>query len=121
LLALAGLVNGGNFFCFGDSFAEDSLNACGHCHFGAGAALAGALEPQLDIIVGIGLDEFDISAVGLQGRADGRFDYFFYLFLEGLFGVGLAAAALFAHKNSPKFALKHHYNRNLRLGQIFFA
>jgi hypothetical protein len=102
--ALTGLIYSGNFFYFGDLFAEDSLDARGHCHFRAGAALAGTLESQLDIILGVGLDELDIAAVGLKGRPDGGCDYFLYLFFEGLVGVGRAAAALIAHKNTPIFS-----------------
>ncbi len=53
---------------------------------GGWAADAGAVHPDLDVVVGGEADELDVAAVGLNGRAD-EFD-------DSLDAVGERAAAL---------------------------
>src|SRR5687768_13597542 len=55
---------------FRHAFAEVALDALVEGHAAAGAAVAGAVEADLDDAFGVHVDQLDVAAVGLDGGAD---------------------------------------------------
>src|SRR5438105_3174901 len=55
---------------FGDALAEVALDSHLEGHRGRGAAVTGAVEADLDDAVVAHLDQLDVAAVRLNGRAD---------------------------------------------------
>jgi hypothetical protein len=95
------LVDGDDLLDFGNPFLEDSLYARFHCHRSTGAALAGALQTDLNGIIIIYTDQLYVAAMALQSTPK-VLDYVFDLFFECLVGISFAATAIFTHNKSPK-------------------
>src|SRR5688572_19340107 len=55
---------------FRHAFAEVAFDALVERHAAAGTAVAGAVEADLDLPVGIDVDQLDVAAVSLHGGAD---------------------------------------------------
>ena len=55
---------------FGDAFAEVAFDSHLESHFAGGAAVACAVEADLDDAGGGDVDELDVAAIGLDGGAD---------------------------------------------------
>ncbi len=64
-----------------DAFAQDAFDAHFQGHAGVGAAGTGSQESDFDHAIGFDSDQFDISAVALNTRAD-RVDYGGYLLVH---------------------------------------
>jgi len=85
----------------GHLFLEDSFDSHFHCHRSTGAALAGALQTNINCIILIYTDQFYIAAMALQSTPK-VLDYIFDLFFQRLVGISFAATAFITHKKSPK-------------------
>lgn len=59
----------------GDVLPEVPFDAEVEGHVARGAADAGTVEPDVNSTVGFGFDEFDVTAVRLDGGTDGLDDF----------------------------------------------